>query len=171
MWPKHFGDAPARRMLSDLNHILGEQDAPFRFESGQYENVEDIRRVIDAASYDALVAVLPEGRLAPHSDKSTHEFIKQRIEVPSQCIHFDHTLPRNWITKAHAELVKTEPKLARRIQQRYELCILSLLVKHHWVPFAPSDPFAFNVQIGLDVGGTHNTDAVSCIGYGFRKPE
>jgi len=31
--------------------------------------------------------------------------------------------------------------------------------------------FHFNVQVGLDVGGRHNTDAVSCLGYGFSRPK
>jgi hypothetical protein len=63
--------------------------------------------------------------------------IKRRIEVPSQCIHYDHTLPENWVSRAHREFVQQQPQLARRIRQRYELCIWNLLLKHHWVPFAP----------------------------------
>jgi hypothetical protein len=170
-WPRQFGDLAVRRMENDLNHLLEDQDAPFRFNSAQYADVDEIRKHIEAGGHDSLLAVLPEGRLAPHTSDSTHEVIKQRIEVPSQCIQCDHTLPRKWLTKPHSELLQNDSRLARRIQQRYELCITSLLVKHHWVPFAPVDPFSFNVQIGLDVGGTHNTHAVSCLGYGFGRPQ
>lgn len=170
IWPKRFDDLPVRRMLSDLNEILADQEAPFRFLSDQYDNVEDIKKVIDSGNHDAALVVLPEGRLAAHHDRSSHELVKQGIEVPTQCIHFDSTLPSRWLTTSSNELMRRDPKLSRRIRQRYELCITSLLVKHHWVPFAPIDPFTFNVQVGLDVGGTHNTDAVSCVGYGFEKP-
>jgi len=171
VWPKTFGDVPARRMASDLNQILEDQDAAFRFTLGQWDTVEEMKRLIDTGGCDALLAVLPEGRLAPHTDNNTHEKIKQRIDVPSQCIQFDHTLSSKWTGRSHNELMNADPKLAKRIRQRYELCILSLLVKHHWIPFAPVDPFSFNVHVGMDVGGTHNTDAVSCIGYGFRNPQ
>jgi hypothetical protein len=66
--------------------------------------------------------------------------------------------------------MQVEPKLARRIRQRYELCIWNLLVKHHWVPFAPNEPFHYNVHVGLDVGGQHNNRAMACLGYGFVNP-
>jgi hypothetical protein len=157
-------------MASDLNQILEEQDVGFRFEFEQYESVEEIQRLVERGNYDALLAVLPESSRVPHTDNNTHEQIKRRIDVPSQCIQYDHTLPSKWITRAHAELLNDDPKLAWRIRQRYELCIGSLLIKHHWVPFAPADPFSFNVHIGIDVGGTHNSDAFSCLGYGFQRP-
>lgn len=169
-WPKIKGDPAARRMTTDFNSILEDQEAAFRFSMGQYDDVEEITKLIDRSSYDALLAVLPEGRFGEHTDASTHERIKQRIEVPSQCIQFDNTLPSKWISRSHAELLHADSRLAKRIRQRYEMCILSLLVKHHWVPFAPGEPFSFNVHVGIDVGGTHNTDALSCIGYGFREP-
>jgi hypothetical protein len=170
-WPTRcLGGAPAKRMASDLNHILDDQDVGFRFEFNQYDSVEDLQRLVERGNYDALLAVLPESSRVPHKDDSTHEQIKRRIDVPSQCIQYDHTLPSKWITRAHSELLNEDSKLARRIRQRYELCIGSLLIKHNWVPFAPADPFSFNVHIGIDVGGTHNSDAFSCLGYGFRRP-
>ena len=171
-WPiRCLGDPPARRMASDLNYILEEQNVGFRFEFGQYESVEDIQRLVEKGNHDALLAVLPESSRVPHGDNNTHEQIKRRIDVPSQCIQYDNTLSRKWITRPHRELLQEDPKLARRIRQRYELCIGSLLIKHHWVPFAPADPFFFNVHIGIDVGGTHNSDAFSCLGYGFQRPQ
>lgn len=53
------------------------------------------------------------------------------------------------------------------MRNRLDLTVLNLLVKHNWVPFAPAEPYNFNVHIGLDVGGVHNTNAVACVGYGF----
>lgn len=170
-WPRRFGALVSKRMEADLNQILEGQDAPFRFRSTQYNDVDEISRAVDEGSFDSVLAVLPEGYLAPRSKDSIHELIKQRLDVPSQCIQCDNTLSQRWVSKPERELWQADPRHARRIQQRYELCISSLLVKHHWVPFAPAEPFSFNVQIGLDVGGVHNTNAVSCVGYGFAKPE
>jgi hypothetical protein len=48
---------------------------------------------------------------------------------------------------------------------------LNLLVKHHWVPFAPAQPFHYNVHVGIDVGGRHNNRIMACAGYGFAAPE
>lgn len=170
-WPRQLGESPANRMKTDIDSILAEQGIAFKFDLIRYDNVEQIRTAVDRRGYDSLLAVLPEGRLAPYQDDSTHEQIKQRIEVPSQCIHFDHTLSTRLVNRSLNELQGVDAKLAKRARQKYELCLASLLVKHHWVPFAPADPFSFNVHVGMDVGGTHNTDAVSCIGYGFRRPE
>jgi hypothetical protein len=68
-------------------------------------------------------------------------------------------------------MVQQDQRLARRIQQRYELCLWNLLAKLHWIPFAPRDAFNYNVHIGLDVGGRHNNHAMACLGYGFSRPE
>jgi len=170
-WPHHLGDKPAERMKADINAILADQGIAFTFQLIRYRDVEQIRKEVEGSGYDALLAVLPEGRLANYQDNSTHEQIKQRIEVPSQCIHYDHTLSSRLVTHSSDELHGSDAKLLKRAHQRYELCIASLLVKHHWIPFAPADPFNFNVHVGMDVGGTHNTDALSCIGYGFSRPE
>jgi len=170
-WPERMGAPAAERMLKDLNEILEWQGVNFRFRLYRYQRVEDIRLEIERVGCDALLAVLPEGRREPHRTGSTHEQIKQGIEAPSQCIQYDHTMSLRWIDRPYEEFMEKDPKMARRIRQRYELSILSLLVKHHWIPFAPADAFNFNVQVGLDVGGTHNTDVVSCMGYGFRRPQ
>jgi hypothetical protein len=68
-------------------------------------------------------------------------------------------------------MVQEDERLARRIKQRYELCLWNLLAKLHWIPFAPLDPFNYNVHIGLDVGGRHNTRAMACLGHGFASPK
>jgi hypothetical protein len=52
----------------------------------------------------------------------------------------------------------------------YAGCLSALLVKHHCFPFAPADPFYYNVQVGLDVGGVHNSHVMACLGYGFSSP-
>jgi hypothetical protein len=135
-----------------------------------YDNVETLNRFIVEQGHDALLAVLPEGWRRPHADDSTHERIKKRIEVPSQCIQHDHTLPVAWVNRPHREMLAQDGKLARRIQQRYELCLWNMLAKLHWIPFAPSDAFNYNVHIGLDVGGRHNNRVMACLGYGFASP-
>ena len=46
-----------------------------------------------------------------------------------------------------------------------------MLVKNNWVPFVPNDPFQYNLHIGIDVGGKHNTKAMACIAYGYANSE
>ena len=169
-WPKPLGWERARRMMSDLNYILKLEGIDYRFEAFLYQDVEHLRAHIAKKGFDALLAVLPEGWQEAHRGDNTHEQIKRRIEVPSQCIHHDYTLPESWVNRPHSEFMQAHSKLARRIRQRYELCVWNLLVKHHWVPFAPSDPFHYNVHVGLDVGGQHNNRAMACLGYGFANP-
>jgi len=169
-WTHPVEQKHANRLLEDMNRILAEQGIGYKFDLFKYDKVEDIKRMVEEKEYDALLAVLPEGRDTPYGDNDTHEQIKRRIEVPSQCIHYDSTLPRKLTVCPRDQLNEKDAKLARRIDRQYELCIGGLLVKHHWVPFAPADAFNYNVQIGLDVGGAHNTDVVSCFGYGFQSP-
>jgi hypothetical protein len=90
--------------------------------------------------------------------------------VPSQCIQHDHTLPEVWVGRPHADIQREDWRLARRIAQRYELCLWNLFAKLGWVPFAPADAFAYNVHVGLDVGGRHNNRAMACLGYGYAAP-
>lgn len=171
-WPKKFvlDKVPAERLLEDLNRIWQEQNIKFKFDLFIYEDVESLRKEVERGGYNALFAVLPESWKSPYHESDTHEQIKRKIPVPSQCIHFDKTLSTKWINKPIKELETKDAVTARRIRQRYELCLGGLLVKHHWIPFAPAEEFNYNVHFGLDVGGTHNTDVVSCIGYGFKSP-
>jgi hypothetical protein len=169
--PEDFGKDRARRMKADLNHILTQQGIKYQFERYCfYSSAEQIRKEIERNGYDLLLAVLPEGSITPQYPDNMHDQIKQRVEVSSQCIQYDHTLPECWVSRHPRELKQADPKLAKRIRQRYELCLLNLLVKHHWVPFIPSDPFYYNAHVGIDVGGRHNNKAMACIGHGFRKP-
>jgi hypothetical protein len=169
-WPLQFGWDRARRMMQDLNYILRSEGIEYGFEAFLYQDVEHLHAHIGKRGFDSLVAVLPEGWRQPFRDDDTHEKIKRRVEIPSQCIHHDHTLPESWINRPHSDFVREDPSYSRRIRQRYEACVWNLLVKHHWVPFAPVDAFHYNVQIGLDVGGQHNNRAMACLGYGFASP-
>jgi len=170
-WPKRFGQDRAKRMADDLNHLMQNAGIGYRFKWTLYDNADELGRYVGKHGYDSILAVLPEGWRKPHRDDSTHEKIKQRIDVPSQCIHHDHTLPEAWVNRPHRDMVQQDQKLARRIQQRYELCLWNLLAKLHWIPFAPLDAFNYNVHIGLDVGGRHNTHVMACLGYGFSSPK
>jgi hypothetical protein len=167
-FPDGLGEPSERRMRNDLNHILRDKGIRFEFRSHRFGSVDDIRREIERGHYDALFAVLPDNN--DEMQTSVHDQIKQRIDVPSQCIRYANTLDRRLVEIPYREFPEKKKRYGRRVQQMYDLCIANLLVKHNWVPFAPAEPFHFNVHIGLDVGGVHNTDAVSCFGYGFRNP-
>lgn len=160
-------------MLRDLNEIWRNQGISFMMQGPFfYDTVEDVRQYIQTRKYDSVMAVLPENSNmnSPHSD-DTHEKLKRQIDVPSQCIHWNNTLPEAWAGQTPAELWNANPRIARRIMQTYQLCLSNLLVKHHWVPFAPADRFHYNLQIGIDIGGMHNNRVMACMGYGFRSPK
>ena len=170
--PKWFSKERARRMASDLQHILKQQGIDNRFEYTLYRDAHELSRSVNEKEYDAAVVVLPErSRQAGNGKNDTHEAIKREMSIPTQCIHYDNTLPDNWVNKSHQEFRNAEPRLLQRISQRYELCLSNLLVKHHWVPFAPAEPFHYNVHVGIDVGGRYNNTAMLCIGHGFSDPE
>ncbi len=168
--PTEFGRDRGDRMARDMNYLLRKHGVEQTFDFLLYRDVQELRRHVEENGYDALLAVLPEGIDAFPATDDTHERIKRLIEVPSQCIKKDNTLPREWADKHPREFTTKEPRRAGRIRQRYELCLINLLVKHHWVPFAPLDGFFYNTQVGLDVGGKDNTRAMVCLGHGFRNP-
>jgi hypothetical protein len=168
--PKWFGAPRANRMADDVNRLLASAGILFKFGCFLYSDVEELRRHVENQKVNALFAVLPEGGRRPFNDENTHEKIKRRIDVPSQCIQHDHTLPEVWVGRPYADIKRDNSKLARRIAQRYDLCLWNLFAKLGWVPFAPADPFAYNVHVGLDVGGRHNNRAMACLGYGFATP-
>ena len=171
VYPQTFGQERANRLKSDLNRLITQNGLDFRFEAQcAYRTVHDIRQEVEREKYDTLFAVLPEGRHKKYFDTDMHEKIKQEIPIPSQCIHHDNTLPRKWVDRHPGEFRKANPRAAHKIQDRYKQCILNLLVKHHWVPFAPAEPFHYNVHLGIDVGGVHNNRVMVCAGYGFAQP-
>ena len=165
-----FGPKSAVEMKNFLNGIWERQGIDFRFEVFRYTGVEQLALEIERVGYDSALVVLPERSSWGNRPNDTHEMIKKRIQVPTQCIHIDHTTPREWVGKSFSEFLNRKPRWANRIRRIYELCLLNLLVKHGWVPFAPLDSFHYNVQIGLDVGGRHNDKVMACLGYGFSKP-
>jgi hypothetical protein len=168
---KSFGTARAKRLKRDLNWQVEQQELNFRFEElGGYETVHDIKRKVEQGKYDTLFVVLPEGHHQKHSDSDTHEKVKKEISIPSQCLHHDNTLPKEWVDRSWQEFKEANRRKAREIQEHYNQCILNLLVKHHWVPFAPADAFHYNVHIGIDVGGKSNNRVMVCVGYGFMQP-
>ncbi len=160
--------ASEERMRNDLNRILRNKGIRFQFKSCRFDTVDDIRHKIEHGNHDALLAVLPDTN--EEGQTNVHDQIKQRIEVPSQCIRNSNTLDRRLVEIPYQDFPERKRRYGRRVQQTYHLCISNLLVKHNWIPFAPAEAFNFNVQIGIDVGGVHNTDAVSCFGYGFQNP-
>ena len=171
VYPRTFGQERASRLRSDLNQLVIQQGLDFRFEAQWwYRTIHDIRQKVEQEEYDTLFAVLPEGRNEKHSDTDMHEQIKRQISIPSQCIHHDNTLPYEWINRHPRAFAKANRRAARKIQDHYKQCLLNLLVKHHWVPFAPAEPFHYNVHLGIDVGGVHNNRVMICAGYGFTQP-
>jgi hypothetical protein len=169
-WPRHLGDQRARRMKADVESIWKSQGLDADFSIAMYSDVNDIATAIERGNYNAVLAVLPEGSRVPFGPNTMHERIKQRIQLPSQCIQHDHTLPARWAGRTFEDFQREDGKRARRILQAYQLCLDNLLVKHHCFPFAPQEPFHYNTHVGLDVGGVHNTHAMACIGHGFRRP-
>ena len=167
VYPQDFREGRARRLKSDLNQLVIQQGLDFRFEAQcGYRTVHDIKQKVEQEKYDTLFAVLPEGRHRKHSDTDMHEKIKKEISIPSQCIRHDNTLPQ----ERGNQFRKADRRKPRNIQDYYKQCILNLLVKHHWVPFAPAEPFHYNVHLGIDVGGVHNNRVMVCAGYGFAQP-
>ena len=171
VYPQTFGQERANRLKSDLNRLITQNGLDFRFEAQHpYQTVHDIRQEVEREKYDTLFAVLPEGHHKKYFDTDMHEKIKQEISIPSQCIHHDNTLPRKWVDRHPGEFRKANPRAAHKVQDRYKQCLLNLLVKHHWIPFAPAEPFHYNVHLGIDVGGVHNNRVMVCAGYGFAQP-
>jgi len=168
--PEAFGQACGTRLKLDLETIWREQNIEADFVLCLYRRVEEIHEFVQEGGYNAVFAVLPKDFDESANNESTYERLKKRIEVPSQCIQHNHILPPRFNKTAKDELYHREPKVARRVYPKYQLCLANLLVKHNWFPFAPCDPFNYNVQIGIDVGGVHNSDVMSCLGYGFRNP-
>ena len=168
--PSSFGPRRGERLKTDLEMIWAGQGIEATFATVYFQSAEEVRRAVEDGGHDAVLAVLPEGSRRGRSANDTHEQLKRRLDVPSQCIQHDNTLPPKWCPRSWHELTQADGRLARRIRQRYELCLGNLLVKHHCFPFAPQDAFHYNVHVGLDVGGVHNTHAVACIGYGFAQP-
>ena len=167
-WPNRFSKQQAERMLDDLNLLAREQGAPIKIGGPfMYDAPLDIAREIERTGYDSVIAVLPEGSRQPQQDHDTHERIKKALQVESQCIHYDKTLHPRWLKASWGEIENRDRYQARSTESNYRAVLLNLLVKRGWLPFFPADPFAFNVHVGIDVGGIHNSVAAVCVGYGL----
>jgi hypothetical protein len=171
-WPRRreLSEHGGERLKEHLQAILLDQGIDVAFSVIRYRDADELRSEVERNGYDTLLAVLPEGWRAPKSTNSTHEKIKRQLDIPSQCVQYDHTLPREVAGQDWQAIKKMDDRMVRRTRQIYEMCLGNLLVKHHWFPFAPYEAFHYNVHVGLDVGGVHNTHAVACLGYGFRRP-
>src|SRR5262249_54558100 len=118
-FPDGPGEPSERRMRNDLNHILREKGIRFQFRSYRFGSIDDIRREIERGHYDALLAVLPDD--SEEMQTSVHDQIKQRIDVPSQCIRYANTLDKRLVEIPYREFPEKKKKYARRIQQMYDL--------------------------------------------------
>ncbi len=170
-WPQKNDKQGIRRMLSDINYLLQKRGIEYCFSGLSYIDAEDLRRQVEDGQYDALLAVLPKESAKRETYYNMHEEIKRRVELPSQCIRIENTLPREWIDRRPREFREREPRLAKNIRKKYEVTLDNLLVKHGWLPFLPAVPFHYNVHVGLDVGGQKNDTAVAAIGCGFSSPD
>lgn len=171
-WPKRLRSDGGRRMCADLNHILKQRGTQYRFHHLIYSDSADLRSQTDNSQYDAVLAVLPERSDHPYGSDDTHDQIKRCLEIPSKCIHYDNTLPPEWVRTLPKHLTHERDRIRyKRIMQRYRLTMDHLLVKCGWTPFRPAEPFNFNVHVGIDVGGRRNDQVVACVGHGFCQPD
>jgi hypothetical protein len=170
--PSFFGSDTSELLKDTLNGLLGGRGIQFSFKSYvRYKNPEEIRREAERNRNDAVLAVLPEKRWeAPHSG-DTHEQLKQRLAVPSQCIHFFTLGLEKFRGRKFAEIERADRKSAIRYRNRLDLALGNLLVKAHCFPFVPAEPFSYNVHVGIDVGGRLNNRVMACMGYGFGSPK
>lgn len=154
-----------------LNQLLKERNIAFQFPAAfSYRDATAVNREIEHGRHDALLCVLPEGRNQPYHNHNTHELVKQRVSVPSQCICHDNAFPKPIRGMSFEQALRRDQRLSRRMKNQLELCLLNLLVKAQWFPFIPAQAANYNVHIGLDVGGKLNTTVVASIGYGFENP-
>ena len=166
-----FNHGRAQQLLDLLNCIWEDDGIEFRFEGFFiYRRVDEIARHMDDHGYDAVLVALPESWRHMRNKHDTHEQIKKQVAFPSQCIFHDNTIPNRFSTWTLQRLDSQERRLLARVRQRLDLCLQNLLVKHHWMPFVPAEPFFYNTHVGLDVGGIHNGRVVACLGHGFQRP-
>lgn len=168
-WPVKLPETRARRMESDLNYILRKRNIEQQFQLIRYRDVADLESKLAHGGYDAVMVVLPEHSSKPYLGRDTHEQLKQRLEIPSKCIHFDNTLPEDLVAVRPSQFNEGQRRVAKRVRGQYRLTLDHLLIKHGWMPFEPNEAFKFNVQVGLDVGGQRNDTVVACLGYGFAE--
>lgn len=170
-WPKKRPVAAGKRMVKDLNWILKRRGIDYQFGFCAYADAEDLKRAVKKGNYTAVLAVLPEHSGISGRLDDTHEEIKRRLDVPSQCIHHDNTLPERLVCQKPSAVAGADRTALKRTRQRYQLSLDNLFLKHGWIPFEPAERFNFNVHVGIDVGGRNNDRVVACIGHGFGSLE
>lgn len=168
---KYFAEPRAERLMYDLNQILEVQNLPFRFKRFDlYQDAYEVHQALVNGDFDSVLAVLPEGRRRAQTRSSTHELLKRKLVVPSQCIQHDNTYFDKTGRYRTPKCAGGVDFLPNRIRNHYINCIWGLAVKNHYVPFAPAESFKYNVHVGIDVGGRDNNKAMLCVGYGFQNP-
>jgi len=170
--PAFLGTDSPELLKDTLNGLLSGRGIQFRFKRYvRFSTAEDIRRDVERNGNDAVLAVLPEKRReAPHST-DTHEQLKQRLAVPSQCIHYFTLGLGKFRGRTFEEIERVDRKSAIRFRNRLDVALGNLLVKAHCFPFVPAVPFNYNVHVGIDVGGKLNNKVMACMGYGFGSPK
>jgi hypothetical protein len=167
-----FDQRRAERLLHDMNEILNDQRLPFRFGRFElYRDSHEIEKAVMTGGFDSALVVLPEGRNSSQTSHSLHEQVKQTLGVPSQCIQYDNTFyDRSGGYSIPRGAGEGGGGISRRTRDHYVNCIWGLAVKNHYIPFAPAEPFHYNVHVAIDVGGRDNNKAMICIGYGLQSP-
>lgn len=172
-YPKqHICATSANAIMDLLNRIWEDQDVAFRFERLlPYQRPEEMRRVVEDGGYNGMLAVLPElsGRAASRND--THERIKKTMLVPSQCVYLNNALPKHFNGLSLQAMDRMDSARLARVRRTLGACLDNLLVKANCIPFAPAEPFHYNLHLGIDVGGRANNRIMACLGYGFARPQ
>jgi hypothetical protein len=138
-WPERLGDASGRRMKADVEFTCENQGVPIVFDLLFYREVEEIARSVDKSNYDAVLAVLPERSVDGFNHDNTHERIKRRLEVPSQCLLYEHTLPRKWVDKPVRELKEKDARTAKASQKHLRPLCVEFTRKASLVPICPCE--------------------------------
>ena len=179
-WPRRIFDSHRRTvdvsqdvveaMRGWLNSRFDERRIEACFDSYVYADIDDLRQHVESRGYDAAFVILPERAGKKYEPTDTHELVKQRLGVPSQCMHFDNTLEKEIALKSDDRFTEDEKRKQRRAHQQYDLCINNLLVKCGWLPFVPAEPFRFNTHVGIDVGGRNNDTVMVSLCHGLADP-
>jgi hypothetical protein len=170
-WPHRYPERRAQRMRDDLNFMLKRRGIQYKFALLRYGDVEDLRQQLIGGNHDAVLVVLPEHSSRSGRPNDTHEQVKQRLGIPSKCIHYDNTLPEELVAIRPSDFDEEARAVAKRIRGQYRLTLDHLLVRHGWMPFEPAEPYHFNVHVGLDVGGQRNDTVIACLGHGFARSD
>ena len=101
-------------MRSDLNFMLKRRGIKYKFRLLRYDDVEDLRRQLTGGNYDAVLVVLPEHSSCSGRPNDTHEQVKQRLAIPSKCIHYDNTLPEELVAIKPSDFDEDAMVVARR---------------------------------------------------------